>query len=161
MDSPYASKARFVRDYSSEDGHDVYAHQPLRSPSSRDHRDGWTSSPRPNPIHAVVPFESRDTVPSHRSDDRNEEEVRRIDLKPESLAENSTYEASISTQPTSSSVNQSSRIADFFGPEVYQIVLHNPTTAHQLKKFAESRLCGENLEFLEQVRASIGGSLGY
>jgi hypothetical protein len=42
--------------------------------------------------------------------------------------------------------------ADFFSPEVFQIVLHNPATAHQLLKFSQARLCGENMEFLERVR---------
>ena len=44
-----------------------------------------------------------------------------------------------------------SGFADFFGNEVFQLVLHNPTTAHQLLKFSQSRLCGENMEFLEKV----------
>lgn len=47
-------------------------------------------------------------------------------------------------------------VADFFSPEVFQIVLHNPTTAHQLLKFSQSRLCGENMEFLEKVRPGLG-----
>ncbi|KAL9029464.1 MAG: hypothetical protein Q9196_002286 [Gyalolechia fulgens] len=42
-------------------------------------------------------------------------------------------------------------LADFFSPEVFQIVLHNPTTAHRLLKFSQARMCGENLEFLEKV----------
>lgn len=42
-------------------------------------------------------------------------------------------------------------LADFFSPEVFQIVLHNPTTAHQLLKFSQSRFCGENMEFLDKV----------
>ncbi|TKA61050.1 hypothetical protein B0A49_10953 [Cryomyces minteri] len=42
-------------------------------------------------------------------------------------------------------------VADFFSPEVFRIVLHNPTTAHQLLKFSQARFCGENLEFLEKV----------
>lgn len=46
----------------------------------------------------------------------------------------------------------STAVADFFSPEVFQIVLHNPTTAHQLLKFSQSRFCGENMEFLEKVR---------
>ena len=45
-------------------------------------------------------------------------------------------------------------LADFFSPEVFQIVLHNPTTAHQLLKFSQSRFCGENMEFLEKVCSS-------
>ncbi|KAL8839399.1 MAG: hypothetical protein Q9170_001738 [Blastenia crenularia] len=41
--------------------------------------------------------------------------------------------------------------ADFFSAEVFQIVLHNPTTAHRLLKFSQARMCGENMEFLEKV----------
>ena len=43
-------------------------------------------------------------------------------------------------------------VADFFSPDVFQIVLHNPATAHQLLKFSQARMCGENMEFLERVR---------
>lgn len=42
-------------------------------------------------------------------------------------------------------------LADFFSNEVFQIVLHNPTTAHRLSKFSQARMCGENMEFLEKV----------
>ncbi|KAL8822851.1 MAG: hypothetical protein Q9191_006421 [Dirinaria sp. TL-2023a] len=42
-------------------------------------------------------------------------------------------------------------LADFFSSEVFQIVLHNPTTAHRLAKFCQARMCGENMEFLEKV----------
>lgn len=46
----------------------------------------------------------------------------------------------------------SARLPDFFSYEIFQIVRRNPTTAHQLLKFSESRLCGENIEFLSKVR---------
>ncbi|KAL8736301.1 MAG: hypothetical protein Q9166_000456 [cf. Caloplaca sp. 2 TL-2023] len=42
-------------------------------------------------------------------------------------------------------------LADFFSSEVFQIVLHNPATAHRLLKFSQARMCGENMEFLEKV----------
>ncbi|TLD18069.1 hypothetical protein PspLS_10536 [Pyricularia sp. CBS 133598] len=45
----------------------------------------------------------------------------------------------------------SARMPDFFGPNIYQVVLQDPITAHQLLKFSESRLCGENLEFLQKI----------
>jgi hypothetical protein len=41
---------------------------------------------------------------------------------------------------------------DFFSSEVFNIVIHNPTTAHRLLKFCQSRSCGENMEFLQKVR---------
>ncbi len=40
---------------------------------------------------------------------------------------------------------------EFFSQTVFHSVLHNPTIAHQLLKFAQTRLCGENLEFLARV----------
>ena len=45
----------------------------------------------------------------------------------------------------------SSRMPDFFGSGIFQVVLHNPTTSHQLLKYSESRFCSENVEFLGQV----------
>ncbi|OLN86170.1 Blue-light-activated histidine kinase 1-like protein 4 [Colletotrichum chlorophyti] len=61
---------------------------------------------------------------------------------------------SISRQSTSKhsvTSSGSSRTVDFFGPGIFQIVLHNPTTAHQLLKFAEARFCSESVEFLKKV----------
>lgn len=68
-----------------------------------------------------------------------------------------------STQPNGqgnglvSTGSMSNGVADFFSPEIFQIVLHNPTTSHQLLQFSQSRFCGENMEFLEKV-SSGGGS---
>jgi hypothetical protein len=42
-------------------------------------------------------------------------------------------------------------ITDFFSSEVFNVVLHNPTTAHRLLRFSQSRACGENMEFLQKV----------
>lgn len=52
---------------------------------------------------------------------------------------------------TEASTASSIRLANFFGLEVFQIVLHNPTTSHRLTKFCQSRFCAENMEFLERV----------
>jgi phototropin len=64
---------------------------------------------------------------------------------------------SIDPPPTVSTTSNgngtaTSGVADFFSPEVFQIVLHNPATAHQLLKFSQARMSGENMEFLERVR---------
>ena len=60
-----------------------------------------------------------------------------------------------STENVANSVNGNGMVnrgvADFFSAEVFQIVLHNPSTAHQLLKFSQARMCGENMEFLERV----------
>jgi hypothetical protein len=58
---------------------------------------------------------------------------------------------SISKRSATSGSGSLSKFADFFGAEIFQIVLHNPSTAHQLLKFSQSRFCGENMEFLEKV----------
>lgn len=44
-----------------------------------------------------------------------------------------------------------SNIADFYSPEVFRVVLNNPTTAHRLKRFCQSRACGEDMEYLQKV----------
>lgn len=56
---------------------------------------------------------------------------------------------SISGRTAKSTASQS--MPDFFSSEIFQVVLHNPTTAYQLQKFSESRLCAENVEFLSKV----------
>lgn len=142
MNSPRTVRERLVRDYSEEDGFND------RRLHSAPYRDRWDSPPSHAPLQASIRPESRD----------EQDEFRKLDFNPESAAEHSTYEASVSTQPTSISGNHSSRLADFFGPEVYQIALHNPTIAYQLKKFAQARLCGENLDFLEKVRIKLSWS---
>ncbi|OQN95244.1 hypothetical protein B0A48_18623 [Cryoendolithus antarcticus] len=45
----------------------------------------------------------------------------------------------------------SKKLPEFFSQSTFQTVLNNPTISHQLLKFARSRLCGENLDFLIQV----------
>ncbi|EFQ30195.1 hypothetical protein CGRA01v4_00421 [Colletotrichum graminicola] len=61
---------------------------------------------------------------------------------------------SISKQSTSKHSMMSSESArgiDFFGQGIFQVVLHNPITVHQLLKFAEARLCSEGVEFLKKL----------
>jgi len=48
-------------------------------------------------------------------------------------------------------VGRSANLADFFSSEVFNIVIHNPTTAHRFLRFCQSRACGENMEFLQKV----------
>jgi hypothetical protein len=93
------------------------------------------------------------------------EDLRKLDFNlasvDESFQERSYYEPSISSiasaahsqisHATGISGSSGSRLPDFFSSEIFQTVLHNPTTSHQLLKFSQSRLCGENLEFLEKV----------
>lgn len=58
---------------------------------------------------------------------------------------------------TGTTLNGSSlgnNMADFFSSEVFNIVIHNPTTAHRFLRFCQSRACGENMEFLQKVGSS-------
>ena len=88
------------------------------------------------------------------------DDLRKLDFNLEPIDENiqdaSEYEPSVSSvsrvsERTGISGSSGSRLADFFAGEVIQVVLHNPTTAHALLKFSQTRLCGENMEFLEKV----------
>lgn len=45
----------------------------------------------------------------------------------------------------------SKKLPEFFSQSTFHTVLNNPTISHQFLKFAQSRLCGENLEFLAKV----------
>lgn len=56
----------------------------------------------------------------------------------------------VARQTSSANANHNF-LTDFFSPEVFQVVLHNPTTAHRFLRFCQSRACGENLEFLHKV----------
>ena len=66
------------------------------------------------------------------------------------------YEESASSQSGSALQgpwgNGASAVADFFSPEVFQLVIHNPTTVYRFFKFCQSRNCGESMEFLQKVR---------
>lgn len=139
MEPPTIPRQRLVRDYSDED-----PATPSR-PRTSSYRDNWLS-PHGNDKYVIH------EEPEHPDDFSLEPQ--RLDLNLSPINESSSYEQSVSTQPTSISAYSTTRLADFFSPDVLHIVLHNPTTAHQLRKFARSRLCGENLDFLEKVSFS-------
>lgn len=137
MTAPIMSRQRFVRDYST-DGMLAPPSRVRASPS----QERFASPQQHGTKYAVI---DRPISPEEQQD------LRKLDFNLQAVDERDTYEPSISTQHTAHSNASSSKLPDFFGPEVFQIVLHNPTTAHQLKLFAQSRLCGENLEFIEKV----------
>ncbi|KAK5062497.1 hypothetical protein LTR84_004570 [Exophiala bonariae] len=136
-----------------------------RSESSRSN-DGRSSALRSqapeSPHHSRESSDIRSletATPTGQMEDKgNLEELRKLDfnLDPIEETDKSAYEPSISTfsrtsHNTTLTVASSNKLPDFFAQEVFQIVLHNPTTSHQLLKYSQSRLCGENLEFLEKV----------
>lgn len=141
------------------------SYQEVQSESSRS-SDGRNSTlknhARESPHHSRESSDIRSletaTPNSPPEDNVNLEELRKLDfnLEPIEETDKSAYEPSISTfsrtsHNTTLTVASSNKLPDFFAHEVFQIVLHNPTTSHQLLKYSQSRLCGENLEFLERV----------
>lgn len=70
--------------------------------------------------------------------------------RPYSDDEISVRQQSISGK-TAASITSQSALPDFFSAGIFNVVLHNPTTAHRLLKFSETRLCSENVEFLSKV----------
>lgn len=61
---------------------------------------------------------------------------------------------SLSKQHSIMSSSSSATLPEFFSYEIFKTVLQDPTTAHQLLKFSRTRLCSENIEFLNKVRSS-------
>ncbi|KAK4890609.1 hypothetical protein LTR28_002583, partial [Elasticomyces elasticus] len=106
----------------------------------------------------ITPWQNgtSETLPSPNQ----QEDLRKLDFKLDAIdgqvVEKSYDAPSISSmsrvsQHTGISGSSSSKMPDFFTNEVFQIVLRYPATAHQLLKLSQSRLCGENIEFLERV----------
>ncbi|ETI22710.1 hypothetical protein G647_06786 [Cladophialophora carrionii CBS 160.54] len=97
------------------------------------------------------------TSSGQNGDRENREQLRKLDFNLEAIEEKSSYEPSVTetvsraSQNTSLTTTSANRLPDFFTADVFQVVLHNPTTAHQLLKFSRSRLCAENMEFLDKV----------
>ncbi|KAI7514714.1 hypothetical protein KC347_g419 [Hortaea werneckii] len=67
-----------------------------------------------------------------------------------SLLPSATSMTSIS-RGAQSSMSQGVKMPEFFGFTVFQTAMCNPTIAHQLLKFSEACLCGENMDFLARV----------
>ncbi|EXJ90996.1 hypothetical protein A1O1_04103 [Capronia coronata CBS 617.96] len=86
----------------------------------------------------------------------NLDELGKLVFDLETVSERSSYDhstrsfsrASHTTAPTSTS---GYKLVDFFAEDVFQLAIHNPATFHRLLVFSRSRLCDENLEFLDKV----------
>ena len=65
----------------------------------------------------------------------------------------SVHSSTPSSQQTPESLGErmENKMPEFFSMTVFQAALYNPTISHQLLKFGQSRLCGENMEFLARV----------
>jgi hypothetical protein len=123
---------------------------PSASPSSRSklsnpRQDQTPFSLRSNPplssterFGTTLNHEERDNVASRKGSSRGEDEASRSS-KSETLA------------GSAAAGNNGMNTTDFFSSEVFQIIIHNPTTAHRFLKFCQTRACGENMEFLQKV----------
>ena len=88
---------------------------------------------------------------SQRRDLRNFEFNLETPTSAQSSYANSVLTSQAPSQTTGLTSASASRLPDFFSNEIFQTVLHNPTTAHQLLAFSRTRMCGENMYFLEKV----------
>ena len=77
-----------------------------------------------------------------------------LDIKPKRLLAHSVASSTRVSHDARSSESSGTKMPEFFSHAVFHSVLHNPTIAHQLLKFSQTRLCGENLEFLQKVSTS-------
>lgn len=120
-----------------------------RSPAAKSSQTREVSDLRSLELQRITT--SRGTI-----EQTNLEELGKLDFDLETVDERSSYEPSTSTfsrgsRNTAFTSTSNFRLLDFFSEDVFQVVLHNPTTFHQLLRFSRSRLCGENLEFLDKV----------
>lgn len=133
---------------------------PLASSSTIDQSRESMSSKRPNPKSVqessqratnsrTVQEPRLATTTNERSEMSSMRSIMESDY--ETADDRSGNATSTSSPPQSGNIGNN--ITDFFSSEVFHIVLHNPTTAHRLLRFCQSRACGENMEFLQKVGA--------
>ena len=97
-----------------------------------------------------------DNTSEHSSQRKEHEQGRKLDFNLGPSNDTTYYESSITSDNRSLATDaltssSGSRMPDFFSNDIFQVVLHNPTTSHQLMKFARTRMCAENLEYLAAV----------
>jgi phototropin len=115
---------------------------PPLSSSSRSNRNGQSKS-------QATKGENRGGSPPRRGDT--------VSSRNASIKQSEEGSAS-SRNGTSTTLNSSgigNNMADFFSAEIFNIVIHNPTTAHRFLRFCQSRACGENMEFLQKVNNTL------
>lgn len=137
---------RLVRDFSIEDSYFQQQKNEYQNPFPP---RSAKSPPPSSPDSRMATMQVADEARSPNVDPANQRILSPIEEQSYFPSSNASLRSA--SQHTAVSTTSSGRLTDFFGIEVFQIVLHNPTTAHQLTKFAQKRFCGENMEFLEQV----------
>ena len=88
--------------------------------------------------------------PSSRSDGLHSDRRQSLSHRRNEIREND--EALVDSHPNGSTGSYGSNVTDFFSSDIFQIVIHNPTTAYRFLRFCQSRNCGESMEFLQKVR---------
>lgn len=58
---------------------------------------------------------------------------------------------SVISQRSSKLVENANRPVDFFSQAIFQVVMHNPATSHQLLNYCRSQHCANNVDFLTKV----------
>lgn len=122
----------------------VEPHRKARSSSSVSNGDQWSSHQKPN-ITFLRP----------ESECENDDEDYALPTVSEDVAEDALDSPPLNRSAQSSGVDSGAKLGeglmDFFGADVFQMVLHNPTTAHRFLRFCQSRARGGDMEFLEKV----------
>ncbi|KAE9363619.1 hypothetical protein N431DRAFT_564246 [Stipitochalara longipes BDJ] len=108
---------------------------PPLSPSKRSHRNVQSTSQTGK--RGDSPSRRTDTVSSRNASIRRSEE--------------GSASSRTGTGTTLNGSGLGGNMADFFSSEIFNIVIHNPTTAHRFLRFCQSRACGENMEFLQKI----------
>ena len=106
------------------------------------------SSLQSNPLMSPIECHGVSSDRRERDISSNKKESSRGD---DDASRSSKSEALAGPPPAGSNGTNGMNITDFFSSEVFQIVIRNPTTAHRFLKFCQSRVCGENMEFLQKV----------
>ena len=112
----------------------------------------WLDQMAP-PLQSNAPtstIQRRGTM-SNRGERDNSSSTKRSSRGDDEASRSTKSETLAGSPPRGTTGNNGVNVTDFFSSEVFQIVIHNPTTAHRFLKFCQSRACGENMEFLQKV----------
>lgn len=132
-------------------GAERYASRRPHPKGYRSHDDGLYDDFESGNGSALGMPDNRPAVPMLRRAASDESISVRRSISVSGSTSKQTAPSSVHSQPHSHFQTHLATMPDFLGNGIFQVVLHNPTTAFQLLKFSESRLCAENVEFLTKV----------
>ena len=145
----------------SRSNHSINETAPLPTPVSSRPSSSRQGSPKREQVGMSLrshPPPARNSVNGRISEEKLEKEFQNLQSTSatESDGSKQSKQSSRSSRSNKNSFGSNhkirgSSVTDYFSPEVFQMVIHNPTTAHRFLKFCQSRNCGENLSFLQKV----------